>query len=111
MGRNSPAEQVWRTDVAVPGGGNTLYLNDEEADRYNADPDAYAASHFGLSKIEYLQWIDLEGAPLCGHRTKGGDLCRNIDRRLSIASEQMEGPAPQIVLYVARRRAGRKVMP
>ena len=56
----------------------TTYLDDEEAERYNADPDAYAASHFRLSKIEYLQWVDLEGAPLCGHRTKGGDLCCNM---------------------------------
>lgn len=78
MGRNSLAEQVWRTNIAVPGGGNTLYLDNEEAEHYNADPDAFAASHFGLSKIEYLQWVDLDGAPLCGHRTKGGDLCRNM---------------------------------
>ena len=78
MSRNSPAERVWRTNIAVPGGGNTLYLDSEEAERYDADPDTYAASHFGLSKIEYLQWVDLEGAPLCGHRTKGGDLCRNM---------------------------------
>ncbi len=78
MGRNPPAEQIWRTNIAVPGGGNTLYLDSEEAKRYNADPDAFAASHFGLNKIEYLQWVDLDGAPLCGHRTKGGDLCRNM---------------------------------
>jgi hypothetical protein len=78
MGRNSPAEQIWRANVAVPGGGSTLFFNREEAERYNADPDAYAASHFGLSKIEYLQWVELEGAPLCGQRTKGGDPCRNM---------------------------------
>jgi hypothetical protein len=69
MSRNSRAEPVWITNVAVPGGGNQ---------RYNADPDAFAGQHFGLSKIEYLQWIDLDGAPLCCHRTKGGDLCRNM---------------------------------
>jgi hypothetical protein len=33
---------------------------------------------FGLSKIEYLQWVDLDGAPLCGHRAKRDDLCRNM---------------------------------
>jgi hypothetical protein len=78
MSRNSRAEPVWITNVAVPGGGNQLLLDADEAARYNADPDAFAGQHFGLSKIEYLQWIDLDGAPLCCHRTKGGDLCRNM---------------------------------
>jgi hypothetical protein len=78
MSRNSQAQPVWITNVAVPGGGNQLLLNADEAARYNADPDGFAGEHFGLSKIEYLQWVDLEGAPLCGHRTKSGDLCRNM---------------------------------
>ncbi|MGM5027701.1 hypothetical protein AB8B02_15885 [Tardiphaga sp. 862_B3_N4_1] len=78
MSRNSQAKPIWQTNIAVPGGGNFLYLDNEKAERYNADPDAYAADHFGLSKIEYMQWIDLDGAPLCGHRTKKGDLCRNM---------------------------------
>ena len=78
MSRNHPAEQVWVVNVAMPCGGNTLHLDREEAEQYNADPDAFAAAHFGLSKIEYLQWLDREGAPLCGERTKSGDLCRNL---------------------------------
>lgn len=78
MSRNTQAEPVWLVNVAVPPGGRTLYLSTEEAERYNADPDAFAAAHFGLSKREYLEWLGLEGAPLCGHRTKGGDLCRNM---------------------------------
>jgi hypothetical protein len=78
MGRNSPPEHIWRTNIAVPGGGNSLYLDDEEAERYNADPGAFAASHFGLSTIEYLQWVVLEGAPLCGHRTKGRSAASNL---------------------------------
>jgi hypothetical protein len=32
MGKNSLSEQVWRTNVAVPGGGNFLYLDSEEAE-------------------------------------------------------------------------------
>jgi hypothetical protein len=78
MSRNPKAEPIWIANVYVPGGGHDIYMNEEDADRYNADPDAYAAQHFGLTKIEYLQWIDLDGAPLCGHRTAGGDLCRNM---------------------------------
>jgi hypothetical protein len=78
MSRNAPAEQIWIANVVVPGGGNDIYFDEQEAHKYNADPDGYAARHFGLTKIEYLQWIDLDGAPLCGHRTAGGDLCRNL---------------------------------
>jgi len=78
MSRNSKAEPIWLVYVAVPSGANRLLLGAEEAERYNADPDGFAAVHFGLSKREYLQWVDLDGAPLCGHRTKGGDLCRNV---------------------------------
>ena len=91
MSRNSPAESVWRVNIAVPGGGNTIFLDREEAGRYNADPDAYAASHFGLSKIEYLQWVDLDGAPLCGHRTKGGDLCRNMTGGYQLGAAEWQG--------------------
>ena len=78
MSRNAKAEPVWLVNVIVPPGGETLILTAEEAESYNADPDAFAAEHFGLSKREYLQWLDLEGQPLCGHRTKSGDLCRNV---------------------------------
>lgn len=78
MSRNKPAAITWRAQVAVPGGCRTFYLDESEASQFNADPDLYAAEMHDLTKFEYLQWIDLDGAPLCGHRTKGGDLCRNI---------------------------------
>lgn len=76
--RNKPAEPMWYAEIAIPGGWRRLTLNELEASRYNMDPDAYAAALCGLTKFEYLQWVDLDGAPLCGHRTKSGDLCRNI---------------------------------
>ncbi len=78
MTRNPQAEPVWLAYVAVPGGSNKLLLSPDEAALYNADPDGYAAEYFKLSKLEYHQWVELDGAPLCGHRTKSGDLCRNI---------------------------------
>jgi hypothetical protein len=104
MGRNSPAEQVWHTNIAVPGVGNTLYLDDEEAERYNADPDAYAASQFGLSKIEYLQWVELEGGAALWSANQERGFMSQHDWRLSIAGGSMEGSAPQAVLHAARRR-------
>lgn len=89
MSRNSKVEAIWVANVAVPGGGNTIFITTpEEAAHYNADPDAYAAEHFGLSKIDYLQWIDTDGAALCGHRTKGGDLCRNLVSRIQLGAKE-----------------------
>jgi hypothetical protein len=75
--RNNPIKPSWIANVAVPGGGQNFFLDEEEAAAYNNDPDGYAAKLVGLTKMEYLQWVDLDGAALCAHRTKGGDLCRN----------------------------------
>lgn len=78
MSRNKPPEKIWIANVITVWGGEDLYLyEDAEVDQYNADPDAYAASHFGLTKIEYYEWLDTDGSPLCSHRTAGGDRCRN----------------------------------
>jgi hypothetical protein len=77
MPMNDPAVQIWIANLKHAGGGETLYLSDEEASRYNADPDGFAADHFGLSKVDYIEWLACHGAPLCKHRTKTGDLCRN----------------------------------
>jgi hypothetical protein len=78
MSRNKLATPTWRIEIAVPGGCHTFYLDASEVAQFNADPDLYAAEMHDLTKVEYLQWIDLDGVPLCGHRTRGGDLCRNI---------------------------------
>ena len=64
--RNSKAKAVWLVDVGLPGGGNTLFLKAEEAHHRNID--AHAGKHFGLSKLEYLHWLRLDSAPLCGYR-------------------------------------------
>jgi hypothetical protein len=77
MPMNDPAVQIWIANVKHAAGGETLYLSDEEVSRYNDDPDGFAAAHFGLSRIDYIEWLACYGAPLCKHRTKTGDLCRN----------------------------------
>lgn len=77
MSRNKPADPVWVANVITVWGGENLFMSQEEAADYETDRDAYAAKHFGLTKIEYYQWLDTEGSPLCGHRTMRGDTCRN----------------------------------
>ena len=75
MGKNQPGVFHY-VNVAVPG-EMTIELDEDQAAEYNTDPDAYAARYLGLAKFEYLLWVDLGGAPLCGARTAGGELCRN----------------------------------
>jgi hypothetical protein len=77
MSRNRPAEFAL-VNIAVPGGWQDQSFPLEDVAVYNADPDGYAANLLRLTKMEYLEWLDLDGAPLCGHRTQGGDLCRNL---------------------------------
>lgn len=77
MSRNGPAEPIWTVNIITVWGGENIFLSRAEAKRYSADPDAYAARRLGLTKIEYYQWLDTEGSPLCGHRTASGDVCRN----------------------------------
>lgn len=84
MSRNPKAEPIWTVNVVTVWGGKQLYLEEDEAAEFNADPDAGAAKQIGLTKREYLQWLDLEGAPLCGHRAKGGDLCRNLAGKIQL---------------------------
>jgi len=76
MGKNRPGV-LHHVNIAIPGGRVKIELDDAQAAEYNTDPDAYAARYLGLTKFEYVLWVDLDGAPLCGARTQGGDLCRN----------------------------------
>lgn len=62
--------------ITTPYGGETVGLSDEQAAEFDADPDEYAAQHFGLSKADYREWIRTRGSPLCGERTKSGSLCK-----------------------------------
>jgi hypothetical protein len=84
--RNEPGllESYAEVGIRIPGGYRGFRLDPDELEEWNADPDAYAAAVCGLSKFEYLQWIDLDGTPLCGHRNKGGDLCGAIIGRMQM---------------------------
>jgi hypothetical protein len=52
-----------------------VYITDEQAARWQADPDLCAARYFGLSVEEYCEWIKFDGTPLCGRLTKRGCPC------------------------------------
>jgi hypothetical protein len=75
---NGPAQQEWYCCLSTPNGGETVGLRDASSvETYNSNPDAFAASHFGLSISEYREWIESKGGALCSERTQKGRACRN----------------------------------
>jgi hypothetical protein len=70
---------IWEVCFTTPWGGEKNFLDREEVERYNADPDAFAARHFGFSSAdEYREWIETGGYALCGERARHGRLCRKL---------------------------------
>ena len=64
-------------NVVTVRGGTVFDITESQIAEYQADPDAFVARHvFGLSKAEYVEWIETGGAPLCAGYTKRGTLCR-----------------------------------
>jgi hypothetical protein len=55
-----------------------LTLDPSEAEIFNRDPDAYAASVYRLTKDDYRAWVDANGLPMCGCRTRKGTMCPNV---------------------------------
>jgi hypothetical protein len=72
-------EYIWSAHVACGGcSGRTLYLDPDDVDQYNADPDLFVAKHFGFETVdEYREWVEARGSALCSERTAAGKLCRN----------------------------------
>lgn len=108
MSRNQPAEPIWSANLLTVWGGESVFLSDDEAKRYNADPDAFAAKHFGLSKIEYYQWLDTEGSPLCSHRTAGGDNCRNRTGGFQLVPSHWKSKHRKLLCVAHGGKAARK---
>lgn len=75
-------EIVYRVSLAHPCGGEILSLaNQQQLDVYNANPDLFAARHFGFETTdEYREWLEFAGTPLCNVHT-----CFN-----AIGSEQLD---------------------
>lgn len=75
--------------IDAPGGGETFYdLSPEQVVSITFDPTGFAAQTFGCSREEYLEWVRLNGAPLCAAKTRSGRLCSN-----GIARGQQQLPA------------------
>jgi hypothetical protein len=73
-----PVEQRVLVYYKTPWGAEKEWLTPSELDTYNADPDAFAARYFDLSKHEYQQWANGQGTACCGFRLKSGRFCKNI---------------------------------
>jgi hypothetical protein len=59
--------------ITVWGAGLDFEITDAEASQYNADPDGFVARRWGFSGAnEYYEWLNLQGAPLCGGITRAG---------------------------------------
>jgi hypothetical protein len=74
------ADATWIVEFDGPCGtaDGTHSLGRDEVEQYNADPDLFAAKALGFATAdEYREWVECNGAPLCGERTKSGKLCRN----------------------------------
>jgi len=63
------------TNVRSATGGHDLFLSMDEGRVYDANPDAFAAAHFGLTLEQYRDWVHGEGVPKCSATTKRGTLC------------------------------------
>ena len=57
------------------GGYTSIAISPNELDSYNADPDGFVAKRFGLTPTKYAEYIEVDGAPLCGATTKKGTPC------------------------------------
>ena len=68
----------------------TLHLDQDELAEYLADPDLFAAEYLGLTIDQYREWIALEGAALCGERTKAGHPCRSVVKYCDDPAEWLE---------------------
>lgn len=76
----SPADRIYYVQVEDVCGAAEMYLDGHELEQYNADPDAYAAGFFGLTKEQYLEWLNLQGTPLCAATTRKGKPCKSVIR-------------------------------
>jgi len=68
------------TYVRAPGGSATISLEPDDVFAFVQDRDAFAAKHFGVTRQQYLDWVETDGAPRCGATTKKGTRCQNSVR-------------------------------
>jgi hypothetical protein len=59
-------------------GGKDIDCTAEELAQYLADRPAFAAQHFGVSRGDYLAWLDAEGYARCGGTVTSGRRCKHL---------------------------------
>jgi hypothetical protein len=64
--------------VRSPGGSTAVVLAPDDVSQFIQDRDTFAAQHFGVSRQQYLDWVETDGAPRCGATTKKGKRCANF---------------------------------
>ncbi len=65
-------------NIPVPGGGHTMCIKPQDLPAFVRDRDQWAADTMGVSKAQYLDWVETDGTPRCGATTKSGHRCRNL---------------------------------
>ncbi len=104
-----PADATYVVYVAHPFfRGVALYLDRDQLDQFNRDPDLFAAEHFGLATADhYREWVRSRGTALCSERTTSGCMCQFRISRLHLnlrewREQHRSRPCP----IHARMRAG-----
>jgi len=60
----------------TPGGQRTVHLDVEDVMVYAADPAAFLARYYGVSKADYLGWHRSEYRVICAGKTVKGKPCK-----------------------------------
>lgn len=56
-------------------GGTDIFLRPDELEAFDANPDAIAAQHLGVSLDVYLAWLSSGGDVQCSKKTQSGRTC------------------------------------
>ena len=78
----------YAANLVTPWGSGTVVLTEQQVSDYQRDPDGFAAAHFGLTRDEYREWLELDGAAKCGAKTKAGKPCDNFISRTQLDSQK-----------------------
>lgn len=63
--------------VRSVGGAHNLFVEPAEVATFLADKDQFAANYFGVTKAQYLEWLEHDGSARCGGAKAQGKPCRN----------------------------------
>jgi hypothetical protein len=59
-------------------GQRTIFLSAEQLMKYIADPPAYLAQHYGVTRQQYLDWHQSDYSVKCCAKTSAGKPCKMI---------------------------------